>query len=133
MFSDGVTLVPGEPLDRCIEVTYDGSADVQPVLLYAAGVTGDLAPWLDLTVELGLDDSGSFGTCESFQPAATLYSGTMADFAAAHADYATGLTAWAPDGERDARSFRFGVAVRDEPAAAGRSVSFGFTWESRGE
>jgi hypothetical protein len=133
MFSDGMALLPGVPLDRCIEVTYEGSADVQPVLLYAAAVSGDLAPYLDLTIEIGVADSGSFGTCDAFEPAGTVYDGTMADFAAAHADYGTGLTAWRPSGERDARSFRFSVAVRDEPEAAGRSVSFGFTWEGRGD
>jgi hypothetical protein len=133
MFSDGMALLPGVPLDRCIDVTYEGSADVQPVLLYAAAVSGDLAPYLDLTIELGVDAGGSFGTCGTFAPARTLFDGTMAAFAAAHAEYGTGLTAWQPSGERDARSFRFSVAVRDEPAAAGRSVSFGFTWESRGD
>ncbi len=105
---------------------------MHPVLLYA-DVAGDLAPYLDLTVEMGHDDPSTFGTCGTFRSAVTLFSGTMADFAAAHAGYATGLTAWQPSGERDARSFRFTVAVRDEPAAAARSVSFGFTWESRGE
>jgi hypothetical protein len=133
MFSDGLPLSPGDPLERCIEVAYLGTAEVEPVLLYAAGVTGDLAPWLDLTVEIGADTAGVFGTCTTFQPVEILFSGTMAGFAAAHDGHATGLTAWQPTGDSDARSFRFTVAVRDEPAAAGRSVSFGFTWESRGE
>jgi hypothetical protein len=132
MFADGTALAPGVTLDRCLEVTYEGEVDPLPVLLYAVATTGDLGPYLDLTIEVGQDDPGSFGTCAGFTAAETVYSGTLADFAAAHPDYGSGLTTWDPAGTRDARSFRFSVSVRDEPAAAGRSVSFGFTWESRG-
>jgi hypothetical protein len=133
MFSDAGALAPGMPIDRCIEVTYEGGDAAQPVLLYAAGVAGDLAPYLDLTVELGVDDTGSFGSCAAFLPSETLFSGTLAGFAAGHPDYGTGLTTWQPAGRGDARSFRFTVAVRDDPDASGRSTSFGFTWESRGD
>jgi hypothetical protein len=132
MFTDGTALAPGVSLDRCIEVTYTGSADLQPVLLYAAATAGDLAPYLDLTVEVGEQAFGSFGTCGGFEPSSTVYSGTLADFAAGHTDYDTGLTTWEPAGNEDSRSFRFSVSVRDDPAASGRSVSFGFTWELRG-
>jgi hypothetical protein len=132
MFTDGTALAPGISLDRCIEVTYTGSADAQPVLLYAAATAGDLAPYLDLTVEVGEQAPGSFGTCGGFVSSGTVFTGTLADFAAGHADYGTGLTTWEPTGSEDARSFRFSVSVRDDPAASGRSVSFGFTWELRG-
>ena len=131
MFSDGAALAPGNPQDRCIHVTYDGIEDPLPVLLYAASVTGDLAPWLDLTIEMGEADEETFGTCDGFVPSATVYDGDLADFAGTHAGYSTGLETWRTDGAEDARSFRFRVAVRDVPEAAGRSVSFGFTWEAR--
>jgi hypothetical protein len=131
MFTDSTALAPGAPLDRCIEVTYQGTGDASPVVLYAAAVTGDLAPYLDLTVEIGQADAGSFGSCARFEPASTLYRGTLAEFAAGHADFGTGLVTWQPDGPQEARSFRFKVSVRNEPAASGRSVSFGFSWENR--
>ena len=131
MFSDGTTLAPGDPLDRCIEVTYDGIEDPLPVRLYAASVAGDLAPYLDLTIELGTADEEALGTCGGFVRSRTVYSGDLADFATTHAGYGTGLETWRTEGARDARTFRFRVAVRDEPEAAGRSVSFGFTWETR--
>jgi hypothetical protein len=130
MFTDGTTLAPGDPLDRCIEVSYKGKGDPLPVRLYAASVAGNLAPYLDLTVEMGDSEGGTFGTCEGFVPSGTLYEGDLADFADAHPGYAGGLETWEPDGAGDARSFRFRVAVRDVPEAAGRSVSFGFTWET---
>lgn len=130
MFTDGTTLAPGDPLDRCIEVSYKGKGDPLPVRLYAASVAGNLAPYLDLTVEMGDSEGGTFGTCEGFVPSRTLYEGDLADFADAHPGYAGGLETWEPEGAGDARSFRFRVAVRDVPEAAGRSVSFGFTWET---
>jgi len=133
MFPLGSTLIPGVVQERCMAVRYDGVADAGPVQLYAAGVSGDLAPYLDLRIEVGADDTGSFGSCTSFRPAGTLFSGTLAQFAAAHGDYGTGIAGWTPGGTTDGRSFRFSVAVRDEPAASGRSVSFGFSWETRGD
>ncbi len=132
MFTDGTTLAPGAPLDRCIRVMYRGSDDPGPVHLYAAAVSGDLAPYLDLVVEVGSDAPGFFGTCTGFLPAGDVYRGTLADFAASHPDYGTGVPTWQPAGSEEVRDYRFTVSVRDDPAAAGRSVSFGFSWESRG-
>lgn len=132
MFTDAPALVPGVPLERCIEVTHEGGAG-GPVHLYAARTAGDLAPYLDLQVDVGEGVAGSFGTCAGFRSTARLFSGTLSEFAARHADHGTGVATWQPTGERDVRSFRFSVAVRDEPAASGRSVSFGFTWETRGD
>jgi hypothetical protein len=126
------TLSPGVVVDRCIEVTYTGVDDAQPVLLYAAATVGDLSPYLDLTIELGLAAAGSFGGCGSFVPDATVYDGTLAGFAADHAGYATGRPTWVPDSSRDARSFRFRLAVQDVPAASGKSATFGFTWRTEG-
>jgi hypothetical protein len=132
MFSDGTTLAPGAPLDRCIRVTYKGGDDPGPVHLYAAALSGDLAPYLDLVIEVGADAPDSFGPCTGFQPAGDVYRGTLADFAALHPDFGSGLSTWKPATSGAVRDYRFTVSVRDEPAAAGRSVSFGFSWESRG-
>ncbi len=133
MFTDGTALVPGVTLTRCIEVAYEGTTHPTPILLYAASSTGDLAAYLDLTVQIGQQAAGSFGACDGFASAETLFSGTLAEFAAEHSDHDGGLPTWEPAGTRDSRSFRFSVSVRDEPAASGRSVSFGFTWETRGD
>ncbi len=131
MFGIETVLSPGVRADRCIDVTYAGSGDGIPVLLYAAGLRGDLGPYLDLTIEVGPGGRGSFGGCDGFVPASTVFTGTLADFAAAHSSYATGRTAWTPDEAEDARAFRFGLSLRNDPASSGRSVTFGFTWESR--
>ena len=132
MFSDELSLVPGVPDEQCIQVTFDGSVDPQPVVLYAQSVDGALAPFLDLTVETGPTDGGVFGDCSGFVPTAELFSGTLADFGAAHTGYDSGLGTWDPSGATESRSFRFTVTVRDDPVAEGLSAGFGFTWEARG-
>ena len=131
MFAGGTPLAPGATLDRCIEVTYTGGEDdVGPVLLYAASASGDLAPHLELTIDLGRAEGGTFGGCAGFSRSQTVYDGNLAGFAAAHFSYATGRTTWAPSGTTDTRTFRFRIAVQDVPAAAGASASFGFTWRA---
>ena len=86
----GDTLLPGVPLDRCIEVNYSGADNPGPVVLYAAAASGDLAPYLDLTIHMGSADAGAFGTCGSFSASTSIYAGTLADFGAAHSNYASG-------------------------------------------
>ena len=133
MFGAETTLAPGVTSDRCIEVLFDGNIDPLPVQLYAAVATGDLARYLDLTIEMGDAAAGSFGDCGTFVPTATLYSGTLADFAATHSSWSSGLPTWDPASDAEARTFRFAVAVQDDPSAEGKSVAFGFAWETRDE
>jgi hypothetical protein len=124
------TLAPGITVERCIAVTYTGSADVEPVQLYAAAISGDLAPYLDLTITMGQHASGPSSSCAGFTPAGTLFSGTLDGFAAAHSGYATGRSTWDPADAEETRGFRFSLSVRDDPAAAGRSATFGFSWRT---
>jgi hypothetical protein len=125
------TLTPGLAEDRCIDVTYAGDAEPGPVLLYAGATSGELTPYLDLTIDLGRAEAGSSGGCGNFTRSATLYDGTLADFAVAHSSYASGRATWKPADEEDTRSFRFSVTVQDVPDAMGKSASFGFSWETR--
>ena len=131
MYTDQDGLIPGVPEERCIRVTFDGSVDPQPVLLYSAGVAGELAPYLDITVEMGTADAGAFGDCLGFASTTSLFSGTLADFQATHGGYDAGLVTWDPAAAGESRAFRFTVAVRDDPAAEGLTSIFGLTWEAR--
>jgi hypothetical protein len=126
----GETLLPGVPVDRCIEVSYAGEADPGPVRLYAAVATGDLAPYLGLEIHVGRAADGAFGDCGSFQADGIVYTGTLADFGINHPGYAAGLRTWDPDDSGATRSFRFRLSVQDVPAAAGKSATFGFTWRT---
>ena len=131
MFAGGTPLAPGASSDRCIQVTYTGDGDdMTPVLLYAAATRGDLAPYLDLTIDIGRATDGAFGNCAGFTPSSTLFTGTLADFADTHSSFATARSTWQPTAAEETRAFRFRVAVQDVPAAAGLSVGFGFTWRT---
>jgi hypothetical protein len=129
MFSNE-TLSPGVTVERCIAVAYTGNADPEPVKLYAAASSGDLAPYLDLAVHIGEDGTGASGTCAGFSSSGPLYEGTLAGFAATYSSAATGRTTWTPSGAEDTRVFRFSLSVQDAPAAAGKSASFGFSWRT---
>ena len=60
MFANVTGLMPGTDVDRCIDVTYTGTVDPTAVLLYAnAAPTGTLAPYLNLTIDVGADTADS--------------------------------------------------------------------------
>jgi hypothetical protein len=132
MFNNVTGLMPGVPQDRCIDVTYSGTVDPTAVLLYASGApTGTLAPYLDLTVEVGSDPTPAFRDCTGFVSGGTVYSGTLDAFATAHGGYATGVSTWDPAGSPETRTFRFRLTVQDDAAAEGLTSTFGFSWETR--
>lgn len=132
MFQNVTGLMPGAPEVRCIDVTYTGTIDPLAVQLYAAGApTGTLAPYLDMTVQVGSDPTPSFGDCTGFVSAGTLWTGTLADFASTHGTYAAGVTAWDPGLGPETRTFRFSLTVQDDAAAEGLTTTFGFSWETR--
>ena len=126
-------LMPGTDVTRCIEVTYDGNVDPLPVLLYAtAAPTGDLAPYLNLTIDVAAANDDGFGTCTNFGTSTNVFTGTLATFASAHASYAGGAaTGWDPTGTGQARTFRFTISVQNVSAAENKSTTFGFSWETR--
>lgn len=133
MFAGGIPLAPGAVSERCIQVTYTGDGrQTSPVLLYTGAASGDLAPYLDLTVDIGRAEAGAFGDCADFTRSETLFEGTLADFTDAHSSHATGRRTWTPSSVEETRTFRFRVAVQDDPAAAGLSAGFRFTWRSEG-
>ncbi len=132
MFANVTGLMPGAEEARCIDVTYTGTVDPLPVRLYAtAAPTGSLAPYLNLVVEVGADATPVFGDCAGFAPSGTVYSGTLAGFAAAHGTYAAGAATWDPAASPDTRTFRFRLSVQNDAAAEGRTSTFGFSWETR--
>jgi hypothetical protein len=132
MFNNVTGLMPGTNVDRCIDVTYTGSVDPTAVLLYTSGApTGTLAPYLNLTIDVGADTADPFRTCTAFVSSATVYNGTLSDFATNYGSYATGVSTWDPVGSPETRTFRFRVSVQDNAAAEGLTSTFGFSWETR--
>jgi len=133
MFNN-ITLMPNVNVDRCIDVTYNGSIDPTAVILYSSGApTGTLAPFLNLTVDMASGPGSGFGSCTGFPASGTtnVYTGTLQGFAGTYAAYASGLPTWDPSGTAETRSFRFRLAVQDTDAAKGLTTTFGFSWETR--
>src|SRR5688572_9965448 len=85
-------MTPTSSEERCIDVTYTGTVDPTAVILYANGTpTGSLAPYLNLTIEVGTDSTPTFRDCTGFVSSGTLYSGTLSNFASARNSFANGL------------------------------------------
>ena len=134
MFANVTGLMPGQTVDRCIDVTYTGTVDPLAVRLYASGTpTGTLAPYLDLTIDVAPDTTDGFRDCTNFPSTGTtnVYTGTLSAFATAHGTYAAGASTWDPAGSPETRTFRFRISVQDNSAAEGLTSTFGFSWETR--
>lgn len=135
--------IPGTNYDRCITVTYTGGVVPTPVMLYSSqaatgNANGNLAPYLDLTIDVGTATSATFSGadssgCTGFSPSSgtPLYTGTLDAFSTKNS-YATGVTAWSPSASGDARTFRFRISVHDDPNAENLAAqNFAFQWETR--
>lgn len=131
LFDHVTDLLPGVVLDSCIDVTYAGDPAAAPVVLYAPQPPGGtLAPYLELTVELGGGAAG-FGDCTAFVPEIELFRGTLDELGRRHADHATGIAAWVPTTTPDTRTFRFAAELRPDDDAQGRWTTFEVAWEAR--
>ena len=117
MFTNVTGLVPGTNTDRCITVTWTGTTNPLAVKLYASGApTGNLAQYLNLTVDMLPSTGDSFGSCTNFNSSGTtptnVYGGTLSGFASAYTNSTTGVsTTWVHTtaSSPDARTFRFRV------------------------
>jgi hypothetical protein len=122
---------PGDPLDRCIEVTYLGSLP-SDVRLYTTPI--EAGDHVHLELSRGTGPSGS-GDCAGFVPHGTvLFSGSLTAFAGTHASWGDGLVVAPPTpgawSAGDAVSFRF----RLEQLPTADAVETGphaYVWEAR--
>ena len=121
-------LKPGLTATRCIKVTYTGNV-ASGVKVYATGYTGTLGAYLDLTIELGA--GGTYADCTGFSPGSTIYSGTLAAFAAARTSYATGIAGFAPSSNPTAATYRFTYLLQDNYSAQNLTSACTFTWEAQ--
>jgi len=126
-------LRPGSVAVRCVTLTYTGdvAADVR---LYATSGSygGTLGPYVDLLVEEGT--GGSFADCSAFTRLSVLHDGTLAAFAAAHTDFASGVGSGTPVSAGAQRAYRLTYVVREDAGAVGMAsltATLGFTWQAR--
>lgn len=121
-------MVPGATEEACITITYTGAPEAG-VVLYGA-VSGDLAGYLDVTIERDDDAGGEFGDCTGFAGDATVYDGTFAGFGTTHGDYDNGAGLWTAN-DQDAVTYRVTVDLQSDDDAQGESATVTFTWEAR--
>ena len=125
---NAVGMVPGSSVTKCITVTYNGDVTPAPVRLYGTSA-GALAPYLNLTVEVGT--GGSFANCSGFTPSSTLWSGTLSGFSSTHTNWANGRAAFTAAATPTSRTFRFTAVVQDTDAAQSLNATAAFTWETQ--
>lgn len=114
-------MAPGRPIVRCLEVVYDGT--ITPVdLSLVTESTGDLASFLDVTIEPG--EGAGFESCEGFVPDGRKISSTLSDL---NDDGRIELGRLVNSGER--HSYRITVDIQDVQAALGKAASADFIWE----
>jgi hypothetical protein len=131
-------LKPGSTGTKCIVVTSSGSL-ASTVKLYATGysTTNALGTYINLVVDEGT--GGTFATsgptsCTGFVSGGNDYTGTLAGFATAKTNFATGVSAWAPTGSgSDSKTFRFTYTLdaATPNTAQGGTAAAGFTWEAQ--
>ena len=126
-------LGPGQTMTSCIAVdstTHDVPGDLR---LYSGAITDPdgLASFLDITIEEGT--GGSVGSCDGFVAFHTIVVETLATFAAAHTDYATGVGDCLHSDHRS-MGYRISIALdKDAPnSRQGQTVSnLAFYWEAQ--
>ena len=121
---------------KCIEVSYTGSLDAD-VKLYTTSTVNASASNINLTIEKGTSSgSTGFPDCGTFTSQATIYSGSLSNFAATKNSYANGIAAnpgsatkWVTN---DTLVYRFTVSVGDSGSGA-TSGTHAFTWEAQNQ
>lgn len=127
-------MAPGQTVQNCIVVTYNGSLDPSPVKLYSGGFvdSGNFGDYLTLTVDEGT--GGAFNDCTGFSEddVGAEFSDTLTQFDALHTNYTNGFGDWDPSAPGQTKTYR--LTVQLDPTTPdveqGESVStLTFTWE----
>ncbi len=126
---DQPLMAPGQTVENCVVVTYSGSQLPSDVSLYESVSGTGLDAYLNMTIEVGT--GGRFGDCTGFISTGTGFSGTLAEFGAAHTNFANGLRVWSPTTTPESRTYRFALTLQDDNKAQGKSLSVSFTWEAQ--
>ncbi len=124
-------MAPGDSSTGCIEVTYSGSLNPE-VRLFGTATAGDgLEAFLDLTVVRGTGTCAAFGTSTAVWTNGT--DGDLGVFIGSATNYTSGQDNWQPTGggPDDTVPYQFTVALQDNNAAQGKTVTATFTWEAQ--
>jgi hypothetical protein len=120
-------MAPGQTASSCIAVTNTSPVPVD--LRLHTRRTGTLDRFIRLDVERGSRTSAISNSCDGFEPAAMVWSGSLDQFPS---EGAPGV----PDGALPAgarRVYRYTASVVDDNAAQDRSASVSFSFSGTGE
>ena len=117
-------LVPGDPVSRCLRVSYAGPEPAGTVYVSATQVAGPLAANLRIRLEQGT--GGGTGSCAGFT-GSVVYDGLLGDLQDADPAAPRTTTGWSPAAQ-DARTFRVTATVQDVATAQGRRSTANFRW-----
>jgi hypothetical protein len=128
---------PGTSTVKCILVTYSGTLDAD-VKLYTTSSVNASAQYINLTIDKGTSDTSTFPNCGTFTSEATIYNGTLSNFASTKNSYANGVAAnpgsatkWVTN---NTLVYRFTLSVQDTNSANGAtSGTHAFTWEAQNQ
>lgn len=121
----------GTVTTKCINVTYTGFTSGTHVKMFTSGVGGTgLATYLDVVVEEGTGATDTACTGFVDDPAAPIYTGTLAAFAANNS-YANGVGDWQPSGSPVTRTYKITTTVQNDSNAMGKTASATFNWEAQ--
>jgi len=134
-------LKPGSTGTSCIKVTYNGSLAAGVKMYVKSGdltntVAGDLSPYLTFQVEEG---TGNAANCGDFTGGSNLYkptgqadtAKTLRDFADTKTTYGTGVSAFAPSGTGQSKTYKITYWLQDNNLAQGKNNTAKFTWEAQ--
>jgi hypothetical protein len=120
-------LAPGSHVQDCITVTYTGTTPTA-ILALAVTATGALAPHLATTIERGA--GGKFANCGGFVPHSQVFTGSLADLAAAVNPVNSAGLPLGPVKRDVATTFRFSFVVGEDGVAQGATAGADFMWSA---
>lgn len=121
---------PGSSVSNCLEVTYEGTLTPASIRTYGTS-SGALAPYLDMTLEIGT--GGGVGACGGFTADAggTLFSDTLTQFSTDHTVWGDGLATFTANANPTVKVLKYTFTVKDDNNAQGLTANAAFTFEAQ--
>ena len=128
--------LPGDRVEKCIQVSYTSTGLDSTVELYMATPIGTVGPYVDMTVDVGTQAAPAFPDCTGFVADSTIYTGTLSDFQATHGAAGAGLV-YSPNDpgpwtDTDTVVYRVTLELQATARAPGENFSgvHTYTWQA---
>ncbi len=127
---------PGDPISKCVRVTYGGSLTAAVKLYVSSGVTNGSAFNVKVERGSGLASPDATMNCTGFSSESTAYNGGLGSFPTTYAGGVAGKAGADTWDANQAVDYRFTISVVDDATPNAHTSSQGsgshtFTWEAR--